>query len=195
MSSVRWPSICCGCGISGPDLKQYDYLWEKESGRCGAGPRMVTKKSLGIHAMLCPACLQESKDNSKGGWYGSLLVWLLLTVVAYFNAVNSGFVPLTTFGSFLFLSAIPFMFVAAYYGLRARPFLSYIGIKPSGFGTRMIVKDTSYASAFRLANPGMEVEINMSYGGHKDFLDEGTFMIACCVFGILLPWLIPILLG
>ena len=33
MSSVRWPSICCGCGISGPDLKQYDYLWEKESGR------------------------------------------------------------------------------------------------------------------------------------------------------------------
>jgi hypothetical protein len=180
--------------MQGSNLKKYEYQWEKESGRCGAGPRTITKRSLGVHTMLCPRCLEESKNSTKQGWYISLLAWFALTVLAFFLAVGSGFDALTTYGSFIILSAIPFMFVAAYYGLRSRPFLSYIGIKSSGYGVRLILKNHNYAAAFRMVNPGMELEINPSFGGHRDILDEGTFMVACCVFGVLLPWVLTVII-
>ncbi|MHA2424659.1 MAG: hypothetical protein ACXAEF_07710 [Candidatus Thorarchaeota archaeon] len=192
--SVSWPTICCGCGTSS-DLNQYEYRWEKESGRCGAGPRTVTTRSLGVHAALCPHCLNESKKSTSKGWIVSVLVFFILTATAYAISSINAFAPLVAYPSFIILSAIPFLFVAAYSGLRARPFLYFIGIKPSFRGARLILKSQNYAAAFMMVNQSTEVEHRPNFTGHKDILDEGTFMVACCIFGIIVPWLIPIIIG
>jgi hypothetical protein len=103
--------------------------------------------------------------------------------------------PIPNYAMFIGLSAIPFLFVAAYFGLRSRPFMYYIGVKKSPYGVRMVLKNPVYADAFKAANGGMEVELRPDYTGHKDIFDEGTLMVSCCIFGILLPYALPFILS
>jgi hypothetical protein len=176
-------------------LKKYEYNWEKESGRLGAGPRTVSTRKLGMHTLLCPACLKESKEKTGKGWLISVAIFAVLTTIAIAVSIFFAPEPIVHYAMFIGLSAIPFLFVAAYSGLRTRPFMYYIGVKTSPFGVRLILKNPVYAAAFKTVNQTMEVELKPDYTGHKDIFDEGTFMVACCIFGILLPWALPFLLA
>ncbi len=176
-------------------MKRYNHTWEKESGRLGSGPRTVTTRKLGMHAFLCPSCIKESKKGTRKGWIISTVVFIILTFVAVAVSIVFTLDPIPNYALFIGLSAFPFLFVAAYGGLQTRRFMYYIGVKTSPIGVRLVLKNSVYATAFKATNPRIGVDLKPDYTGHKDFLDEGTIMVSCCIFGILLPWVLPIILA
>ncbi len=190
-----WPAVCCGCGGFNSNLEHWTYAWWKETGWRCMGPSVIRKKSLSIHAHLCPDCLERARGETRGPFLTSWALFVILLSVAISITAIYRFDPVVPFVAFVTLVSIPILVIWVYTEHVLNPFLYYMGIKNYTNRIKMIFRSPIFAARFWLHNPSLPIEVRTEYTGHKDILDQEKCCMSFCFVGLLTPMAIMYILG